>query len=77
MISTKLFLEKMIFSKIFFGVWFARKNYERQKSELGKCRRNPATSGRRCQIPARKFDRIRPEFGPSVTGCRHGRILVA
>jgi hypothetical protein len=40
MISTKLFSEKMIFSKIFFGVWFTRKNYEMQKSEFGKCRRN-------------------------------------
>jgi hypothetical protein len=24
----------MIFLKIFFGVWFARKNYEMQKSEV-------------------------------------------
>jgi hypothetical protein len=39
------FRRKMIFSKIFFGVWFARKNYEMQKSEFGKCCRNPATSG--------------------------------
>lgn len=30
-----------------------------QKSEFDKCRRNPATSGRRFRIPTRKFDRIR------------------
>jgi len=52
----------MIFSKIFFGVWLARKNYKMQKLEFDKCLRNPATSGRRCQIPARKFDRIRPKW---------------
>jgi hypothetical protein len=34
------------------------KNYEMQKSEFGKCRWNPATSGRRCRIPEKKFDRI-------------------
>jgi hypothetical protein len=65
MISTKLFSEKMIFSKIFFGVWFARKNYEMQKSEFGKCRRNPATSDRRCRIPATKFVRIWPKWQDS------------
>jgi hypothetical protein len=26
----------MIFSKIFFGIWFARKNYEMRKSEFWK-----------------------------------------
>jgi hypothetical protein len=73
MISMKSFSEKMIFSKIFFGVWFARKNYEMQKSEFGKCRRNPATSSRRCRIPARKFDRIRPKS--SGFGRINGRIM--
>jgi hypothetical protein len=71
MISTKSFSEKMIFSKIFFGVWFARKNYEIQKSEFGKCRRNPATSGRRCRIPARKFDWIRPKWLDSGRNLRN------
>jgi hypothetical protein len=52
----------MIFSKIFFGVSLAQKNYKMQKSEFGKCRWNPATSGCRCRIPARKFDRIRPKW---------------
>lgn len=55
MISTKSLSEKIIFSKIFIGVWFARKNYEMKKSEFGKCRRNPATSGCRCWIPAGIF----------------------
>jgi hypothetical protein len=63
----------MIFSKIFFGVWFARKNYEMQKLEFGKCRRNPATSGRRCRILARKFDRIRLDQKPDLS--RSARIL--
>jgi hypothetical protein len=44
------------------------KNYKMQKSEFGKCRRNSAMSDRRCRIPARKFDRIRPETS------RSGRI---
>jgi hypothetical protein len=35
------FFKKMIFLKIFFGVWLAQKNYERRKLEYGKCRRNP------------------------------------
>jgi hypothetical protein len=34
----------MIFSKIFFSVWLARKNYKMQKSEFGKCHQNPATT---------------------------------
>jgi hypothetical protein len=34
-----------------------------QKSKFGKCRWNPATSGRRCRILAKKFDRIRPDPG--------------
>jgi hypothetical protein len=50
-----LFSKKLIFSKIFFGVWLAQKNYEMRKSEFGKCRRNPTTSGCRCWIPARLF----------------------
>jgi hypothetical protein len=48
----------MSFSKIFFGVWLAQKNYKMQKSEFGKCRWNPATSGRSCWIPVRKFEQI-------------------
>jgi hypothetical protein len=56
----------MIFLKIFFGVWLARKNYKMQKSEFGKCRRNLAMSGRRCWILARKFDRIWPQWPDQV-----------
>jgi hypothetical protein len=37
-----------------------------KKSEFGKCRWNPATSGRRCRIPARKFDRIRQKWPDQV-----------
>jgi hypothetical protein len=48
MFSVKLFSEKMIFSKIFFGVWLARKNYKMRKSKFGKC----------CQNPESKFGRI-------------------
>jgi hypothetical protein len=42
--------EKMMFSKIFSGVWLARKNYKMRKSEFGKCRH--------CWISASKFSRI-------------------
>jgi hypothetical protein len=55
----------MIFSKIFFGIWLARKNYKNAKIEFGKCCWNPATFGSRCRIPARKFDRIRPKWPDS------------
>jgi hypothetical protein len=62
----------MIFLKIFFGVWLARKNYKMQKSEFGKYRRNPVTSGRRRRIPGRKFDQIRPD--PARSMARSGHI---
>jgi hypothetical protein len=42
------FQKKIIFSKTFSSVWFARKNYEKWKYN---CRRNPATSSHRCRIP--------------------------
>jgi len=56
-----------------------------QKSEFDKCRRNPSKAGRRCRIPARKFDRIRPDQWQDPAGSRPfwpdptkvDRILVA
>jgi hypothetical protein len=51
----KSFSEKMNFSKIFFGVWCARKHYKRRKCD---CSQNPATSGRCCRIPTSMFGRI-------------------
>jgi hypothetical protein len=84
----KSFLKKIIFSKIFFGVWFARKNYKMRKYN---CSRNPATSGRCCWIPTSTsgrccwiptstFGRIRPKLLDSdrtpPDHVRSGRIPV-
>jgi hypothetical protein len=49
------FSEKIIFLKIFFGIWLAQKNYDRRKSKSGYCCWNPATFGRCCLIPGSRF----------------------
>jgi hypothetical protein len=77
----RLFRRKIILisSKIFFSVWFTRKNYEMQKWEFCKYRQNPATSGRRCRIPTRKIDLIRPDYSrnlPNPAGCCRTPVLI-
>lgn len=47
--------KKIIFSKIFFSIWYTRKNYKWRKCN---CRQNPATFGCCCRIPAIMFGRI-------------------
>jgi hypothetical protein len=59
------FQKKIMFSKIFSSVWFARKNYEMRKSEFAKYCRNRATSTGRCWIPTSKFGWIRPKWPDS------------
>jgi hypothetical protein len=50
-------------SRKYFSVFGSHEKITKmQTSEFGKCRRNSAMSGRRCRIPARKFDRIRPKW---------------
>lgn len=84
-----LFRRKMIFvEKYFQKKWFSQKhfsvfgshekNYEMQKSKSGKCRQNPAVSGRHWRIPASKFGQIRSDpgsFGLIQPASEHGQNL--
>jgi hypothetical protein len=56
------FSEKMIFLKIFFGVWLARKNHQGRKTESGNFRSPSPDSSCTSRNPAR-FVRLQTESG--------------
>jgi len=57
------FSEKMIFSKIFFGIWLARKILQRRKMEFGNRCQNPTTFGRDAGFRQARFKPNSPESG--------------